>query len=378
MPSAAVVAPIVLPLIAAAVIAGFGASGVNLGRMAAGIGAWSSALALVAVWLPVRSSLELILGQLGYGSTFDLRLDAVSVAFGLMIVVPAAVLLTLQPRTWQESALAAVEAGGVVLTALAGSTAATLALVSLETEDPRSPRPGWALLLAGWLALALVGVTLQIGGGTAVYSAVPVATVTTAVFMVLATSAILVSCLLPWRAWPSSLWSRPSWRAAGIAVATLYPLGFYILVRAYELGAGRYPNLAFNVVLAVAGVAVALAAGARAQAAATRREFLGEVIPGFGGFALSAIASGTPLSLVAGLVMLSTASALIACLALLPDRTGLASLVSVAAAIGLPPGIAFGSRVIGIESAFEGGDFVGLVGLAGAAVWALWVVAGAA
>src|SRR5207302_1049249 len=106
MPSAAVVAPIVLPLIAAAVIAGFGASGVNLGRMAAGIGAWSSALALVVVWLPVRSSLELILGQLGYGSTFDLRLDAVSVAFGLMIVVPAAVLLTLQPRTWQESALA--------------------------------------------------------------------------------------------------------------------------------------------------------------------------------------------------------------------------------------------------------------------------------
>src|SRR5256714_5140198 len=160
MPSAAVVAPIVLPLIAAAVIAGFGASGVNLGRMAAGIGAWSSALALVAVWLPVRSSLELILGQLGYGSTFDLRLDAVSVAFGLMIAVPAAVLLTLQPRTWQESALAmlsvaaamaAVEAGGVVLPALAGSTAATLPLVSRETEDPRSPRPGLALLVAGWL-----------------------------------------------------------------------------------------------------------------------------------------------------------------------------------------------------------------------------------
>src|SRR2546423_6401369 len=127
MPSAAVVAPIVLPWIAAGVIAGFGASGVNLGRMAAGIGAWSLALALVAVWLPVRSSLELILGQLGYGSTFDLRLDAVSVAFGLMIVVPAAVLLTLQPRTWQESALAmlgvaaamaAVEAGRVMLPTL--------------------------------------------------------------------------------------------------------------------------------------------------------------------------------------------------------------------------------------------------------------------
>src|SRR2546430_5571073 len=201
MPSAAVVAPIVLPLIAAAVIAGFGVSGVHLGRIAAGIVAWSSALALIAVWLPVRSSLELILGSLGYGSTFDLRLDAVSFAFGLMIVIPAAVLLTLQPRTWQESALAmlgvaaamaAVEAGGVVLTALAGSTAATLALVSLETEDPRSPRPGWALLLAGWLALALVGVTLQIGGGAAGFSAVAGAAVANAGVIILAAGAVLV------------------------------------------------------------------------------------------------------------------------------------------------------------------------------------------
>src|SRR5207302_5707105 len=114
--------------------------------------------------------------------------------------------------------------------------------------------------------------------------------------------------------------------------ARLYALGFYSLVGAWAVGAGGYPDLACNAVLAVAGVAVALAAGTGAQAAARRREFLGEVIPGFGGFALSAIAIGTPLSLVAGLVMLATASALIACLALLPDRTGLAPLVAVAAA----------------------------------------------
>jgi hypothetical protein len=263
------------------------------------------------------------------------------------------------------------------LTAIAGGTAATLAVISLDTEDPRAKRPSWGLLLAGWLALAWVGVMLQVGGGTAVYSAVPVATVTGPVFVVLASAALLVSCLFPWRTWPAELWSRPSLRAAGITVATLYPLGFYILVRAYELGAGRYPHVAFNVLLAVLGIAIALAAAARAQAVATRREFFGEVIPGFGGFALSAIALGTPLSLVAGLVMLATASALIACLALLPDRTGIPSLVTVAAAVGLPPGIAFGSRVLGIESAFEGGDLLGLIGLAAAAVWALWVVAGA-
>lgn len=386
MPSFAVVAPIALPLVAAAVIAVCGLAGVHLGRWAAGAGAWGAVVALLAVWLPVRSSLELLLGSLGYGSSLDLRLDAVSFVFGLMIATPAAVLLTLQPRSWQGSAvallgvaaaLAAVEAGGVVLTAIAGSTAATVAVVSLDIEDARAPRPSWALLLGGWLALTWFGALLQVGGGTAVYSAVPVATVTGPVFVVLAAAALLVSCLLPWRLWPSQLWARPSLRAAGITVATLYPLGFYILVRAYELGAGRYPHIAFNIVLALAGIAVAVAAAVRAQAAATRREFLGDVVPGFGGFALSAIALGTPLSLVAGIIMLVSASALVACLALLPDRTGIASLVTVAAAIGLPPGLVFGSRVVGIESAFEGGDFLGLIGVAGAAAWALWMVAGA-
>ena len=381
MPSFVVVAPIVLPLVAAAAVAAL-----RLGRVAAAAGAWASVAALVAVWLPVRSSLELFLGPLGYGSSLDLRIDAVGFAFGLMIALPVALLLTLQPRAWQESALsllglsaalAAVEAGGVVLTAIAGSTAATIGLVYLESEDPRAPRPTWGVLLAGWLALAWVGVILQVGGGTAVYSAVPVTAVTSPVFVALAAAAVLASCLFPWRTWPSSLWTRPSLRAAGVTVATIYPLGFYILVRAYELGAGRYPSVAFNVVLALAGIAVAAGAAARAQAAQTRREFFAEVIPGLGGFALCAISLGTPLSLVAGLAILATSAALVACLALLPDRTGIASLVTVAAAVGLPPGLGFGSRVLWVESAFESGDFMCFIGLAAAAVWALWVAAGA-
>lgn len=386
MPSAAVLGPVVLPLVAAGVIAAFGLAGLNPGRVAAAAGGWSSAIALVAVWLPVRSSLELTLGQLGYGSAFDLRIDGVTFAFGLMVALPVAVLLTLQPRAWQEvavsllgltSAMAAVEAGGVVLTAIAGGTAATLAMVLLDTEDPRAPRPSWGLLLAGWLALAWVGVILQVGGGTAVYSAVPVATVTVPVFALLATSAVLASCLFPWRTWPAQLWARPSLRAAAVTIATLYPLGFYLLVRGYELGDGRYPHPLFNVVLAVLGIAAALGAATRAQAAATRREFFGEVIPGFGGVALTAIALGTPLGLVAGLLLLATGLALIACLALLPDRAGVASLLAVAASVGLPPGIAFGSRVMGIEATFEAGDLFGLIGVLGAAAWALWMVGAA-
>src|SRR5207245_311978 len=127
--------------------------------------------------------LELTLGQLGFGSAFDLRIDGVTFAFGLIVAAPAAVLLTLQPRAWPEAALsmlaltaamASLEAGGVVLTAIAGGTAATLAIIMLDTEEPRATRPSWALLLAGWLGLTWVGVILQIGGGTAVYTAVPV------------------------------------------------------------------------------------------------------------------------------------------------------------------------------------------------------------
>lgn len=386
MPSAAVLGPVVIPLVAAAVIAAFGLARLELGRAAAAAGAWGSLVALLAVWVPVRSSVELTLGQLGFGSAFDLRVDGVTFAFGLMVAAPAAVLLTLQPRAWQEAALsllaltaaiAALEAGGVVLTAIAGGTAATLAIVMLDTEDPRAPRPSWAMLLAGWLGLAWVGVILQVGGGTAVYTAVPVVAVTSPVFVVLAGSAVIATSLFPWRTWLSRLWARTSLRAAAVTIATLYPLGFYLLVRAYELGDGRYPHPLFNVLLAAIGIAAAFAAAARAQAATTRREFFGEVIPGLGGFALTAIAIGNPLGLVAGLILLATASALLACLALLPDRAGLAPLVTIAAAVGLPPGLAFGARVLGIEATFEAGDFLGLIGLAGAAAWVTWMVAGA-
>ena len=386
MPSAAVLGPVVIPLLAAAVIAAVGLARFDLGRTAGAGGAWGCVATLLALWLPVRSSVELILGQLGYGSALDLRIDGVTFAFGLMIAVPIAVLLTLQPRAWPQTALsllalaaamAAVEAGGVVLTAIAGGTVATLAVVMLETEDPRAPRPSWALLLAGWLGVAWVGVILQVVGGTAVYTAVPVAAITGPVFAVLAASAVIASCLFPWRTWLAVLWRRPSLRAAAVTIATVYPLGFYLLIRAYELGDGRYPHPLFNVGLAVLGIAAAFAAAARAQAAATRREFFGEVIPGFGGFALTAIAIGTPLGLVAGLILLATASALVACLALLPDRAGIASVVAVAAAVGLPPGLAFGARVVAVEATFEAGDFLGLIGVASAAAWATWMVAGA-
>ena len=386
MPSFALLAPVLLPLIAAGIVTAFGLSGFDLGPLIVGAGAWAAVLALLVIWLPLRATQELNLGPLGYGSNFQLRIDAVAFGFGLMVLLPAALLLTLQPRTWQEStvgllgvaaAMGALEAGGVVLTALAGGTAATLAVVQLDTEDIRAPRPGWSMLLAAWLALSWAGAILQILGGTASYAAVPVSALTVPVFSLIAFAGLLASGLVPWRSWPAQLWSRPSLRAAGLVVATLYPLGLYLLVRAYDMGGGRYPHPALNAILASFGLVVALGAAARAQSAATRREFLGEVIPGFGGFALMSMALGTPLGLVAGLITLAAAAAMTACLSLLPDRTGPASLVAIAAAIGLQPGLVFEARILGIESTFEAGDFYGLIGIAGALTWVLWIVAGA-
>ena len=382
----ALLAPVALPLIAGGVTAALGLAGLKPGRAIVGAGAWAALLVLFLLWLPIRSTEELTLGPLGFGAGFDLRLDGVAFAFGLVILVPSAILLTLQPRTWQEGTVAAlgvaaavlaVEAGGVLLTAFAGGTVATLAVIQLDIEDIRAPRPSWGALLAAWLALSWAGVILQVVGGTEAYAAVPVSALTVPVFALLAVAALMASGLFPWRGWPSQLWARPSLRAAGMAVATLYPLGFYLLVRAYEMGDGQYPRPVLGVLLACLGVLVALGVAMRAQAAATRREYLGEVIPGLGGFALMAIAIGTPVGLVAGLVVLATIGALAAGLPLLPDRAGPPTLLTIAAAAGLPPGLAFGALVVALAATFEAGDFMGLIGIAGAAVWILFLVAAA-
>jgi len=386
MPSIALLAPVVIPLVTAGALALCGVAGWKVGRIVLGVGSWGAILVLIALWAPVRATQEMSLGQLGFGAPLHLRLDGVGFAFALMVMVPSAVLLTLQPRAWQEGTVAAlglaaavlaVEAGGVLLTALAGGAAATLAVVQLDVEDPRASRPPWGMLLAAWLALSWVGTILQVRGGTADYGAVPVSALTVPVFAVLAAAALTASGLFPWRGWASRLWGRPALRAAGMSVATLYPLGFYLLVRAYEMGDGHYPQFWLQAVLAALGVFVAFGAAARAQAASTRREYLGEVIPGLGGFALMGISLGTPLGLVAGLATLVVAAVLAACLPLLPDRAGTASIVAIAAAAGLPPGLAFGVRVIGLEATFEAGNLLGLLGIAGAATWIVSIIGAA-
>jgi hypothetical protein len=386
MPPLALLVPIALPILGGALAVLFGRNESVFSRVAVSAGVWAAAVAVVALWLPVRSTQELSLGQLGFGSSLELRLDAMALVFSLVVLVPAASLLSLQPRTWQESTVAAlgvaaavlaVEAGGVLLTAIAGCTAATLAVIQLDVEDLRAPRPSWAMLLGAWLALAWAGVVLQVQGGTAVYAAVPVSAMTVQVFTLIALAAVFGSGLLPWRGWASRLWARPSLRAAGMAVATLQPLGLYLLFRAYELGDGRYPQGSLNLVLAAWGVLVAFGAAARAQAATTRREYMAEVLPGLAGFALMSLAVGSALGLVAALILVATSALIAICLPLLPERGGPPALLVAAAAAGVPPSLAFGGRLLGLGAAFEAGGAMGVIGLAGVATWLLAAAAAA-
>src|SRR2546429_5520369 len=132
MPSIALIAPVAIILATAGAVALCGVAGWKIDRFVLAGGAWAAILVLIALWAPVRSTQELNAGQLGFGP-FDLRLDAVAFLFALAIMVPSAVLLTMQQRSWQERTgavlgLAApglgLGAGGVLLTPPARGAAA--------------------------------------------------------------------------------------------------------------------------------------------------------------------------------------------------------------------------------------------------------------
>jgi len=386
MPPIALVLPVALPLAAGAAAVLANRLGDTACRAIAAAGVWGAAAAVLGLWLPLRSTLEISLGTLGFGVTLGLRIDAVEVAFSLAIALPVAVLLTVQRREWRESAvialataaaLLAVEAADVVLTSVAGCTAATLVVIALGIEQLDAPRPRWAILIAAWLALAWAGVQLQVGGGTAGYAVVPVSALTTPVFVLIAFAAVVGSGLYPWRGWASELWSRESLRTAAPAVTLLQPLGLYLLFRTYEMGNGHYPQAVLNIAVAAWGVLVAFAAAVRAQAAPTRRAYIAEVLPSLAGFAFLFAAVGSKLGLVAALIVLASGSLLVISLPLVAGRSGAPALLVTSAGVGVPAGLAFGGLLIGLVAAFETGGAIGLIGLAGVATWLLAAAAAA-
>jgi hypothetical protein len=383
-PGVQLLLPAALPATAALLTWAAGAVGLRFGRVLAAISAWASLAILLVLWVPGRGVQEMHGLALGSGASLGLRLDAVSFAFCLAILVPSALLLTFQRRGWRSSgaaaltlaaALLAVLADSVVLMALFLGTAGTLLLVQLRTDHERGTEAYWPAVIAGWLCLLWAGATLEVVSSTSVYAAVPVAALGTPAFLLLAAAALLTSGLVPWRPWTAEMWDRPRLVTGSFAIAVMFPLGPAILLRAYALGGGRWPSIWLNLGLAVVGLATAVTAAARAQQAPTRRAHRAEVIPGLGGVALMALGLGTPVGVVAAVTAVLAASVLAALLPLLPEDSTLAPAAGLAVAAGVPPALTFVARLLAIQAALEAGDAWAFLGIG---LGLSWLVSAAA
>jgi formate hydrogenlyase subunit 3/multisubunit Na+/H+ antiporter MnhD subunit len=387
MPSASVLAPPFL-LVAAALLAWtLGRPGVERTSLVVAAAAWLALGALLGVWFGSgRVALEFSLpGSLG-GAPLTLRLDAVAVAFGTVVLLPTALLFSFQDRSGREAAvgalaaaasLLAAEAGSVLLTAVALSGCASLVLVALHLEEAERSTSGyWLSLSLAALLLLWAGTVLEVTGGTSVYSAAPITALSVPVFVLLAAAGLLCSGLLPARTWVSEVWERDRLEAGALAVVLLTPVGFLLLTRAYVLGAGQWPNPALNLALAAVGAVTALAAGLRAQAAANRRAYLAEAIPLNGGIALLALALGSPFGVSAAVLTVAGGALIAALIPLLPAARP-AAMLGLALTVGVPPALVFGGRLLALQAAIEAGAPDSFLALAGAGAWLL-AVAGVA
>jgi len=386
MTAIGLVAPFGLPAVAAILTWLLDRAGLRLGGYLCAAATWLAIGALLAAWLPARAITEIGGGAPAAGIQYGLRLDPVSFAFELFVLIPSAVLLTFQPRPAYRAALAGlavaaatltVAAGALLLTALAWGTAVTTVVLLLQQEEEPPVRPQWALLMFAWLALVWAGVLLEGQGGTTVFTAIPIVALTPPVFVLLAVAAVLTSGTVPWRSWCAAVWQRGSARSAGLAVAVLIPLGFYLLTRTYAVGAGRYPSIWLSLGLGAVGAAAALGAAARAQGARDRRSYLAEVIPGLAGLALVSLSLGTPLGVTAAVLTVGACCLLAAALPLLPLRGGGPLVFAVAVAAGAPPSLAFAARLLDVQAALEAGEVTAFFALGGALAW-LWGLAAAA
>jgi formate hydrogenlyase subunit 3/multisubunit Na+/H+ antiporter MnhD subunit len=385
MPAALLLLPVALLAVGAVLAWALRRAIPRSGRLSAAVFSWAALVALVAIWLPQRTPLDFAVTQLGAGIRLAIRLDAVSFAFGLFVLVPAALLLTFSRSPSPPLALLATAASlftllasGLMLAAFGWG--ATLLAVAMLLQAGGEAKPMTTRLRdqAALLLLLWAGAAIYSRAGTDQYAAIPVSQLQPQIFALVAIASLLASGLVPWKSWPASLWERLRPETAGEATALLFFTGFYFLVRMYEAGGGHYPHPAFNLALAIAGAACALAATLRAQAAPTRRAYLGETLPAAGGFALLALALGTPLGVAAAIGTLAVTSLLCALLPLVAEEalTG-PVLVALLVSVGLPPTAVFGSRLLDVQAALEANEATGYLALVATAAWVIGIAAAA-
>jgi formate hydrogenlyase subunit 3/multisubunit Na+/H+ antiporter MnhD subunit len=385
MPASLLLLPVVLLAVGAALAWAVRRVVPQSGRLVAAVFAWSALAASIAIWVPQRTPLDLTMGQLGAGIRLAIRIDAVSFAFGLFVLVPAALLLTFLRSPSPPLALLAtaaslftLQASGLLLAAVGWGTTLLAVAMLLQAGGEAKPmttrlREQSALLVLLWAAAEIYN-----RAGTDQYVSIPVSAIQPQFFALVALASLLASGLVPWKAWPASLGERLRPETAGPATALLFFTGFYFLVRMYQAGDGHFPASYFNVLLAAIGTACALAATLRAQAAPSRRAYLAEAVPITGGFALLALALGTPLGVAAAIATLATAALLCALLPLVSEEalTG-PSMAALVISIGLPPTAVFGTRLLDLQAAVEANEVTGYLALGAAAAWVVGIAAAA-
>jgi hypothetical protein len=387
MPAASVLAPSALLAAAAALGWLIELAGLRLSRWPAAVAVWLALVVLLVSWAATgRAALELNLPGTLSAAPLALRLDAIGVAFGLVVLLPTALLLTFQRRSSAEASVAALaasasllasEAGSVLLTAVAIGACASLLLLALRIEDDRPVTAFWISLSAGGLLLLWAGATLEVVGGTSVYSAAPVTALGVPIFLLLAAAGLLCSGLLPWSSWLPAMWDRDRLEAGSLAIALLGPLGFLLLTRAYQLGAGHWPSTVLNLLLAAVGVLVALSSALRAQAAASRAAFLVEAVPLGGGLALLALALGTPFGVSAAVLTLAGSALVVGLAPLLPAARWPSAVLGTAVILGVPPALVFVGRLLAIQAAVEVGGPMAYLGLGAVVSWLVALAAAA-
>jgi hypothetical protein len=387
VPAAYILVPIALLAGAGLVTWALSAIGRDPGRLPAAAAAWLALGSVAAIWLAARTPLNLAGPALGAGVKADLRLDALSVVFLGMILFAGAVLLSGQPRASGEAGAAslalagcclAVESAAIPLTALALGISAVLLMLPLRAGDRGDATESFSLWqAAGWILLLWAAANLQVTGGTAAYDAVPVTSFGVTSFLLLAGSALLVAGLTPWRSWRGEALERADRAASWFAAAAMPPVGFFLLLRAYDIGGGRYPNLYLNLALVVLGAWVAAAAALRAQAAPDFAHFRADLVLLNSGIALFALGLGSPLGVAAAITVLLAGTLQVTMLAMLPEPAGMRGLLAALLATGVPPSLAFGGRLLALQAGFEAGEVDALAALVVLGAWML-TFAGAA
>ena len=353
-------------------------------RLVAAVAAWSALAAVLVLWMPTRNALDVDLGDLGAGVRLAVRLDAVSFAFSLLILLPSALLLTFAPLVAPvrsllaiAAAVLAVQSAGLVLATFAialgvGSVGLLLQGTEGGLQQGSRIRGEMAVLCLLWAATALHAIA-----GTDQFAFIPVARLPSPVVALVVAGALLLSGLVPWRPWPVRFLERFAPAPAALASAVLFPIGFSLLLRMYQAGGGHYPSRWFNIGLGAFGAAIALGAALRGQAAATRRDYLAESLPMAGGFALLALALGTPAGVAACIAILVAGALLIPLPALLPAQARRGAAITLALVTGLPPTLVFATRLLGVEAAVTANEVFAYAGIAVALAWLLGI-AGAA